>query len=74
MVFDGDHDFEGPRDPKARLDTVNTNLLHHLGRPRSQRIAERARSWTRRKASRRDAIVLDVVQQMDVRAKRLPWL
>ena len=33
MVFDGDHDFEGPRAPKSHLDTVNTNLSHHLGRP-----------------------------------------
>ena len=33
MVFDVDHDFEGPRAPKAHLDTVNTNLSHHLGRP-----------------------------------------
>ena len=33
VVFDGDHDFEGPRDPKAHLDTVNRNLLDHLGRP-----------------------------------------
>ena len=23
VVFDGDHDFEGPRFPKAHLDTVN---------------------------------------------------
>ena len=29
VVFDVDHDFEGPRAPKAHLDTVNTNLSHH---------------------------------------------
>ena len=34
VVFDVDHDFEGPRAPKAHLDTVNRNLLDHLGRPR----------------------------------------
>ena len=28
-----DHDFEGPRGPKAHLGTVNRNLSHHLGRP-----------------------------------------
>ena len=33
VVFDGDRDFEGPRAPKAHLDTVNTNLLDHLGTP-----------------------------------------
>ena len=33
VVFDVDHDFEGPRAPKAHLDTVNTNLLDHLRRP-----------------------------------------
>ena len=33
MVFDVDHDFEGPRGPKAHLGTVNRNLSHHLGRP-----------------------------------------
>ena len=33
VVFDEDHDFEGPRAPKAHLDTVNRNLLHYLGRP-----------------------------------------
>ena len=24
VVFDGDHDFEGPRSPKAHLDNVNS--------------------------------------------------
>ena len=33
VVFDVDHDFEGPRAPKAHLDTVNRNLSHHLGHP-----------------------------------------
>ena len=33
VVFDVDHDFEGPRAPRAHLDTVNRNLSHHLGRP-----------------------------------------
>ena len=32
-VFDVDHDFEGPRAPKAHLDTVNRNLLDHLVTP-----------------------------------------
>ena len=31
--FDGDHDFEGPRVPKAHLDTVNTNLSHQVAPP-----------------------------------------
>ena len=35
VVFDVDHDFEGPRAPKAHLDTVNTNLSHHLVTPRT---------------------------------------
>ena len=35
VVFDVDHDFEGPRAPKAHLDTVNRNLSHHLAPPRS---------------------------------------
>ena len=39
VVFDGDHDFEGPRAPKARLDTVNANLSHHLGTPRTHKPA-----------------------------------
>ena len=34
VVFDGDRDFEGPRAPKAHLDTVNTNLLDQLAAPR----------------------------------------
>ena len=33
VVFDVDHDFEGPTAPKAHLDTVNGNESHHLGRP-----------------------------------------
>ena len=33
MVFDGDHDFEGPRSPRAHLDTVLRNLSSHTGRP-----------------------------------------
>ena len=33
VIFDGDHDFEGLRSPKAHLDTVLRNLLNHLGRP-----------------------------------------
>ena len=33
VVFDVYHDFEGPRAPKAHLDTVNTNLLDHLAPP-----------------------------------------
>ena len=36
VVFDVDHDFEGPRAPKAHLDTVNTNLLDHLPPPFSE--------------------------------------
>ena len=39
VVFDGDHDFEGPRAPKAHLGTVNTNLTHHLSRPRITTLA-----------------------------------
>ena len=35
VVFDGDHGFEGPRAPKAHLDTVNTNLSHQ---PRQTRM------------------------------------
>ena len=35
VVFDGDRDFEGPRAPKAHLDTVNTNILDHLAPPRT---------------------------------------
>ena len=34
VVFDVDHDSEGPRAPKAHLDTVMTTLSSHLGRPR----------------------------------------
>ena len=33
VIFDGNHDFEGLRSPKAHLDTVQTNLLNHLGSP-----------------------------------------
>ena len=33
VVFDVDHDFEGPRAPKAHPDTVLINLSHHLGTP-----------------------------------------
>ena len=34
VVSDGDHDFEGPRGPKAHLDTVLTKpVTHHLGTP-----------------------------------------
>ena len=29
VVFDGDHDFEGLRSPRAHLDTVLRNLLSH---------------------------------------------
>ena len=32
-IFDGDDDFEGPRSPRAHLDTVLRNLSSHLGRP-----------------------------------------
>ena len=33
VIFDEDHDFEGPRAPRAHLDTVLTkNLSHHLRR------------------------------------------
>ena len=35
VVFDVDHDFEGPRSPKAHLDTVLRNLSIHLGTPRT---------------------------------------
>ena len=35
VVFDVDHDFEGPKAPKAHVDTVNRNLLDHLRRPRT---------------------------------------
>ena len=34
VIFDLDHDFEGPRAPKAHLDTVLRNLSSHLGIPR----------------------------------------
>ena len=34
VIFDRDHDFEGPRSPKAHLDTVLRNLSSHLRRPR----------------------------------------
>ena len=37
MIFDGDNDVEGPRFPKAHLDTVLRNLSHHLGRPFRER-------------------------------------
>ena len=33
VIFDGDHDFEGPRSPSAHLDTVLRNLSSLLGRP-----------------------------------------
>ena len=32
----GYHDFEGPRSPKAQLNTVLRNLSSHLGRPRTR--------------------------------------
>ena len=35
VVFNVDRDFEGPRAPKAHLDTVNTNLSHQ---PRQTRM------------------------------------
>ena len=57
VVFDVDHDFEGPRAPKAHLDTVNRNLLHHLAPPfnvgaargaaRHTRVARPLRDWAR---------------------------
>ena len=34
VIFDGDHDFEGLRSPRAHLDTVLRNLSRHLGTPR----------------------------------------
>ena len=33
VVFDVDHDFEGPRASKAHPDAVLTNLSRRLGRP-----------------------------------------
>ena len=33
MIFDVDHDFEGPRSPKAQLYAVNTNLPSHPWAP-----------------------------------------
>eukprot|EP00964_Phaeocystis_antarctica_P036995 scaffold21131_cov18-Phaeocystis_antarctica.AAC.1 len=36
VSFDGDHDFEGLRSPRAHLDTVLRNLSRHLGAPRSR--------------------------------------
>ena len=33
VIFDEDHDFEGPRAPKAHPDTVLTNLSRRPGRP-----------------------------------------
>ena len=52
-IFDGDHDFVGPRAPKAHLDTVNTKLSHQLGRPfthadrlRERRYLERDETFT----------------------------
>ena len=33
VVFDVDHDSEGPRAPKAHPDAVLTNLSRRLGRP-----------------------------------------
>ena len=41
VIFDGDHDFEGPRSPRAHLDTVLRNLSSHLGHPRN---SQRSRS------------------------------
>ena len=35
VIFDVDHDFEGPRSPNAHLDTVLRNLSRHLGTPRT---------------------------------------
>ena len=35
VIFDGDHDFEGLRSPRAHLDTVLRNLSRHLGTPRT---------------------------------------
>ena len=35
VIFDEDHDFEGPRSPIAHLDTVLRNLLSHPRLPRS---------------------------------------
>ena len=43
MVFDVDHDFEGPRGPKAHLGTVNRNLSHHLGRPFTAKMLSKCR-------------------------------
>ena len=34
VIFDGDHDFEGLRSPRAHLDTVLRNLLSHSRPPR----------------------------------------
>ena len=33
VIFDVDHDFEGPRSPRAHLGTVLRNLSSHLRRP-----------------------------------------
>ena len=33
VIFDGGHDVEGHRSPKAHLDAVLRNLSHHLGHP-----------------------------------------
>ena len=37
VIFDGDHDFEDLRSPRAHLDTVLRKLSRHLRRPFIQR-------------------------------------
>eukprot|EP00964_Phaeocystis_antarctica_P135060 scaffold99409_cov66-Phaeocystis_antarctica.AAC.3 len=54
VIFDGDHDFEGLRSPRAHLDTVLRNRLSH---PRHPRIVKRRDELSRRPApaiARRD--------------------
>ena len=44
VIFDGDHDVEGPRSPIAHLDTVLRNLLSHPRPPRTYGTRDAGRS------------------------------
>ena len=67
MVFDGDHDFEGPRAPKAHLDTVKRNLSHHLGKPFNPiTLTQAAVAWKREEGMYRDDITAIVVSLKDL--------
>ena len=46
VIFDGDHDFEGPRSPKAHLDTVLTKPVTPPGHPLYARETARPRRTT----------------------------